>query len=86
MTTTEIQLRGRGYAVWTSPTASEDADNDARVTSGIESHFLAKTGGWDDTFLDRLYEEEWDFDDPFSADPTYSYTEACAACGEVHPC
>jgi len=43
-------LRVRGYVVWTSPAASLDADQRARVVSGMEGVFLRKT----DPTLDRI--------------------------------
>jgi len=35
-------LRVKGYLVWTSPTASLEADERARLVSGVEAHFLRK--------------------------------------------
>ena len=35
-------LRLKGYTVWTSPTASLEADQRARIASQTEAHFLRK--------------------------------------------
>ena len=45
MTTTEMQVRHRGFAVWTKPGINMVADHRARMTSQLEWYFLKHAVG-----------------------------------------
>ena len=66
------QLQVLGFALWVRRGLGPVEDARARAASRTEAHFL----------LGKLPAEVTGL----GSAPSYSWTEPCDACGEVHPC